>query len=353
MIFKENYKLCLFKTLFIYSIYILFELIFSIFVINLSYINYNELFSNKNICLLFSTIILISTLAFFGIILKIKKFKEFWNKQNSEKVIDLMIILFFFFIIMLNNKNIMSFNIEDYIIDITLVTILLIIIFIIIFQSKKINEAHKKNDIFLEFLKNYEIKADKDSEFKHEILNYLIILKSAKLKKQKDQIIDDLLIKYDNKAMKSYRNISKLPSGIKGIIYYKVSEMQNLNIQVDLNISTKIDKLFNEKSIIEYKDIGEILTILLDNAIEAIKTIKNKNIVINLYVEKNQIIIEVNNPCKKNININKLAKLGYSTKGKNRGLGLYIAKNIIKANKNFDFKQYIESQRFYSVLIIK
>ncbi|MEG2147234.1 MAG: GHKL domain-containing protein [Bacilli bacterium] len=245
------------------------------------------------------------------------------------------------------------YNISNYYINIFLFIILSLIISIVLYQWKKIADSRRKSDIFLDFLKTYEIKAELDSEFRHELLNNLLIIKSMKKNADIQIVIDEIIKKYDTNKMNNFKNISKLPKGIKGVIYYKVFEMENQKAKVELNISTKVEKLFNYKEAKEYKDIIEILTILLDNATDAISKEKTKSIVINIYKKDNDLIIEVSNTYRMNVNINKIDKLGYSTKGKNRGIGLYVAKNIINGNKNFDLKQYVEDQRFYSIFTIK
>lgn len=349
IIFKEEFKTCMFKTLFIYSFHVLFELLFSIIVIKLPFLNYQELFKHKLICTAFTLFNVVFTYIIFKIILKNKAIRKKLHKKNIK---NMLMILFSCFIIFLNNKNIIQFNIEDYFIDLLLAGILIFITGIVLYQKAKIKDQHIKNKIFLEFLETYEKKADIDSEFKHQILNNLLIIKSVKNIREARDIIDDILIKYDTKKANNLKNISKLPSGIKGIIYYKVFEIENINAEIELNISPKIDKFFNDKNSKEYKDISEIITILLDNSIESIKKQKRKSIIINIYIDKSKLIIEINNSINSSVEINKINNLGYSTKGKNRGFGLYIVKKLVDSNKNFELKQYILDQRFYSELII-
>lgn len=89
------------------------------------------------------------------------------------------------------------------------------------------------------------------------------------------------------------------------------------------------------KNIIEVNEIIEILGILLDNAVEALSDEKfNQRVLIVRMIQENQreMSIEIANKSHKYLNseIEKFCISGYSTKGKNRGLGLAEVKNIVK-----------------------
>lgn len=356
IVFKENIVVCFFKTICIFTLYLINELLFSFIIFQLPYVGLKEILSHKIMLMIYSILLILNVYIETLCIKKILK-KTFINEniidQENKKIMMSIISLCFGFILILTYKNSNIYQISNYYISLTLFTILLIIVSIIIFQFKKIKDAHKKNDIFLEFLKTYEIKADIDSEFRHEIFNYLLIIKSFKKIKDVQIIINEIIDKYDTKKINNFKNIAKLPKGIKGVIYYKVFEMESSNAEVKINISSKIDKILNNKSASEYKNIVEILTILLDNVIDALNKRKTSIVYINIYVEKNNLKIEIINPIYKKIEILKLNKMGYTTKKEHQGLGLYIAKKIVNTNKNFDLKQYIEDQNFYSILTIK
>ncbi|MEG1995160.1 MAG: GHKL domain-containing protein [Bacilli bacterium] len=351
LIFKEKLSTCFFKTITLFTVLLINEMIFSVLIFKFSNFGIQDYLSHKLLLLLFSTFLII--ISYLEIKIVYKRFIATRKNNEIKKIFKIITLLFFVFIMLLTYKNMIVYNISNYYINIFLFIILSLIISIVLYQWKKIADSRRKSDIFLDFLKTYEIKAELDSEFRHELLNNLLIIKSMKKNADIQIVIDEIIKKYDTNKMNNFKNISKLPKGIKGVIYYKVFEMENQKAKVELNISTKVEKLFNYKEAKEYKDIIEILTILLDNATDAISKEKTKSIVINIYKKDNDLIIEVSNTYRMNVNINKIDKLGYSTKGKNRGIGLYVAKNIINGNKNFDLKQYVEDQRFYSIFTIK
>ena len=65
------------------------------------------------------------------------------------------------------------------------------------------------------------------------------------------------------------------------------------------------------------------------------------------------IIIIISNSFNGSIDIKKIKEKNYSSKGKNRGLGLYIVNNLIKNTTNIYLNQYIENDIFNSKLEIK
>ena len=83
--------------------------------------------------------------------------------------------------------------------------------------------------------------------------------------------------------------------------------------------------------------IIEILGILINNAIEYLKdsNIYNKEINVQVFGESSQLRIVVSNVAEY-ITYNELEKMfqmGYSTKGDDRGIGLYSLKHIVQKNK--------------------
>ena len=90
----------------------------------------------------------------------------------------------------------------------------------------------------------------------------------------------------------------------------------------------------------------EKLIASLDNAIEASLNSKNKVVVINLYDDENNIYVEIKNSFAHNLDIDNLGKLNYSTKGKQRGLGLF---SILRDNEA-SLKVRVVNNYFISII---
>ena len=290
----------------------------------------------------------------------LKIIKKIWNKLYDfmdKKIfnVTLSIIIFIIVLTMLTYYLIVSTSVFNYL---SIVIILFIISFLIIttiIQSIKTKVAVDKQAILLDFMKEYEMIIDKERIDRHEMVNNLLILKSIKNKNSKNynKILDDILLTYQSN--KTPNGLYELPSGLKGLFYYKIYDMKNINIETCINISNKIIKdLDNLDSKILTK-LCKILGILLDNAKEAAKESKEKIVVIDLYKEKNDIVIYIENSINKNnkIDLSKMKVKGFSTKGSNRGYGLYIVDKLLNKNKQLELSQNIDKDKFISMLKIK
>lgn len=185
-------------------------------------------------------------------------------------------------------------------------------------------------------------------------MNNLLALKSIEDKNSKkfNDSLDELIELY-NKKSSGVKNIHKLPSGLKGIVYYKLSDIDNDKYNVNVRISKQLKINLNKFSHKEYMSLCKIMGIVLDNAIEAMKTSKEKILMIDAYKEKDKAVIEINNTFDKSkTDINKIYNKNYSTKGKNRGLGLYLAKMLLKNCKNLSMEQEIFDNVFSTRIYI-
>ena len=109
------------------------------------------------------------------------------------------------------------------------------------------------------------------------------------------------------------------------------------------------DKFSTQKN----KNICTIVGIFLDNALEASDLALKKNVSIILITEKNKLIINISNTYKGVIDASKIDEAGYSTKGKNRGFGLEMVKNIIEESSYLKNERQITGSIFNQKLIIK
>lgn len=201
-------------------------------------------------------------------------------------------------------------------------------------------------------MSKYEKMIDDSRVNRHELLNNLLMLKSIKDKNSQeyDSLLDDLIDKSTNKGM-SIRNIYKLPSGLKGIFYYKLYGLEEYNISINIskNVSKKIKNINYDDYVVLYRMVG----IVLDNAIEASSKTKDKLIMVDIYSEKNIIYIEISNSFKGKVNLSKINNKDYSTKGKNRGLGLYILKNLSQTKESIEVIQSVNKNIFTTKIVIK
>jgi two-component system CitB family sensor kinase len=108
--------------------------------------------------------------------------------------------------------------------------------------------------------------------------------------------------------------------------------------------------LHKEHGRIDSNDLVVIIGNLLENAREACEKSEEKNILIKFFEDSEKIIIEVTDSGK-SIDTNEMEKIfnmGYSSKGKGRGSGLALIKNLVEVyGGNFNIKSRKNSKTFY------
>ena len=209
----------------------------------------------------------------------------------------------------------------------------------------KINDQAKKN-------KEKELQESKDNQlknltsyshhveslykeirsFRHDYTNILVSLNESIKKRDIDEverIYNEVLKESDKSFYNSQYDIAKLVNlknlAMKSVVSAKLIEAQNKGIDVSVEIAEPIGV-----PKIDLVDFITILSIFLDNAIEA--TIASESPRINFaYFQENEnkilVIQNSTDACK--INTKNIFQYGISTKGGDRGIGLSNVKQIL------------------------
>lgn len=243
--------------------------------------------------------------------------------------------------------------------------IIMAIIFIsIIITSKKLeikyNKITSKYETSISSLKEYEVMIDKFRVDTHENKNeFLTIRNMIKDNNDKDTIvkyIDKLVdnkIKDNDKIMKKTAKIPK--GGLRATIYSKLCLMDALKIKYNLNISREIrtTDLINLDEDLVLK-ICKILGVFLDNAIEAVKKLKKKEISVEIYTIDSNLCVDITNNFKGNLDLNKITKEKYTTKGEGHGYGLTLVNKLLEEEPNkLENEKSINRDTFTQTLKIK
>ncbi len=252
-----------------------------------------------------------------------------------------------------------TLNIETFLV-LGMITVILIVIFVSFYQTYKNNELAVKYDKLLDFIKKYETEIDKQRTLRHETKNQLLTIKSKLIDKDKtDNVIKyiDEIINDNNMVIchSEYSRLKYLPSnGIKGLFYFKVSEANDRKISVNINISKKIKNSYISKlSPITFNQLGKILGIFLDNAIEGVELASEKQIGIEMYCNGDEEIIVIISNTYGPVKPKKAGVTVMSTKGNDRGHGLLLVRTIIASNKMFENETEITNDLYIQKLIIK
>ena len=135
---------------------------------------------------------------------------------------------------------------------------------------------------------------------------------------------------------------------LKSLISVKLNFALELKIEVHLEITEKINAI-NMKMV----DLIRIIGILLDNAVEACQECEKPSIILSMIkMSRNVTIIVKNTYIEKNIDYSKLGSLGTSSKGEQRGIGLYNIRNIISNYENVTLDTEYNGQYFTQLLEI-
>lgn len=95
-----------------------------------------------------------------------------------------------------------------------------------------------------------------------------------------------------------------------------------------------------------------ILSILLDNAIDAAEQCANGNIVFAYFQEDDRKIVVVENTTVEDkVSTNHIFEYGHSTKGDNRGIGLANVKVILHKYSKFSISTNSSNHRFVQELV--
>ena len=357
LIYKESFYDALLKTLVLYMCLTLVDFVVSLLIMAFPFVrsvpsSYQLLISGINTFCLNGAL---------WLIFKIKPItnllKNAWNHLGKRKHIlsFIAICLVFLIFYIITYYHYITASKTSFTITIFVLLVFCFLCINLFVQYINYEKSKMEQDVLLSLINDYEAIMEKDRINRHEMLNNLVVLRSIQNKNTKkyENILDDIIEQYQSKKSKNYASIYNLPSGIKGVVYYKIASINDKDINFDTLISKESYKKIEELDEKRYYNVCKILGILLDNAIEASINTKDKQIFIDIYCEEGNIIIYIENSYKGVIDFDKINKKGYSTKGNNRGFGLAIVSKIVRHDDSIVFNQYTHKDKFISTLKIK
>lgn len=282
-----------------------------------------------------------------------------YNLSTNKKIIVMSSITLVMLAIFFYNL-IKTFEFNNNIITYLVIIVMLICILLYLFKQKIENEKiSKKYDELLDVMKSYESDIEEQRTLRHETKNKFATIK-CKLQDKEDnktiiEYIDSVIGEKEKAGSTKYSKFKYLPSnGLKGFFYYKFIEAEKKGINVSINISKQIENSFlKDIETKDFKDLARIIGVYLDNAIEASSTSEDKKLGIEMYLIKEKIEIIITNTFNNEINLDKIGKESFSTKGKHRGHGLLLVNKILSENNMFESKNEIRGNIYIQSLKIK
>ncbi len=343
IIFDKSISKCMVAALLYYLCMFLSEIIIAIIA--------SIIFLSKSLDILKNTILINALIASLGyvIVIALRKFLINFVKNTKDNKKGLLIIS----IIILITLALLVYKIpvNNWHLDVEFIITMLILLFFSItglYLLKQRSDIEKTSTMYQQVV-DYSKTTNKLLEdyriVNHEHKNQLSIIRQLVNEDNTKLIeyLDSLINKKDVKKYQWISSLNNLPSeGLKGLINYKLVEMENCGISPIVSISKEVSKVNIEKLDTSYKDnLYSIAGVYLDNAIEAASKSKDKKISIDIYKEKKELVIILGNTYKGKIDLEKLDEYGYTTKGRNHGVGLYIVKKILDNSNIFSVKRNI------------
>jgi len=283
----------------------------------------------------------------------IQKFNKIVSQNNKDWIYIIICIILVVLLITFNKYNLKS-NVDFYINIFITIFMFLSIIYVVYNKIQKKAFENKYNEV-MEYVTRYEKIINEQGKKNHEYNNQLMVLKGYLDKP--DRLKDYLeLIIGEHKTGQNYtvKQLGFLPDGgIKGLLYHKLSKMEEEGIKsylyVDQGMQELSEDIFDIKTC---QDITKILGVFIDNAIDASSKADQKEIEIDFKVQKDCLIISVANTYDNKTDVNKIGKKGYSTKGAGHGFGLSIVKDISKNNPNIESFSDASDSKFKQTVLI-
>jgi len=136
---------------------------------------------------------------------------------------------------------------------------------------------------------------------------------------------------------------------VKSLCSVKIMEAQSHDIETFVEIPREIGCLHMKSSI-----LARILGILLDNAIEECVCCEQPSLHIGIFEREELQQIIIKNTCRKNsLTPKQMFDKGFTTKGKNRGLGLSNVRTLLDSLDNATIKTVVENGYFIQELQIR
>lgn len=355
---KNNYQ-TLIKSLTIYLSLFISEIAIAIVISAILYFtDYNSMEFLKNTIIIN---LIITGLAYTLIKINQKRFTLIINNSNesggkSEILIILLILVTITLLVFKIPLSKWNLNI-DFLFTMSLLLCFIIAGFLMLKQNSDIQKTtsmYQKlvaySDITNGLLEDYRV-------ISHEQKNQLLVIRSLLDDNSPQELVDYVDGLLDKKVGFKYEwigDLNYLPlSGLKGLINYKLIEANSLKINTNISISKDINKSkLNNLATKQKDELYSIIGVYLDNAIQAAKESNKKEVSLEIYKEKEKIVIVIANTYNGKIEMEKLDNYGYTTKGKNHGVGLHLVKKIIENEVIYSQSRSLFEDYYVQKLII-
>ena len=289
----------------------------------------------------------------------LRKLLKLGTNINKEMIVYTILTLGCVLVIFYNATTEIKVISENFGLSILVMLLFVVVLYSLLRQRLENKKIEEKYDKLLEFIKKYEVVIEEQKAVRHESKNQLITIKARIVNKVGSEkvieYIDSLLSDYKSSDEEKYGKFQYLPAnGIKGLFYYKAMEAEEKGIKLSIRVAERVEtSILSELSTEDFKQLGRLIGVYLDNAIEASGTSEEKKLGIEIYKHKKDVTIIISNTYSGVIDTESVGKVKYSTKGTGRGYGLMLVKKILNENKRFVSNRIVTDTLYIQKLVIK
>lgn len=223
-------------------------------------------------------------------------------------------------------------------------------------KENQLNQKMVEQQQFTQYMQALEQVNREMQSFRHDYANILLSLRGyienedlVGLRKY----FNEQIVKEEQRTIFKNQMFSQLDHlkliELKGLIATKLLIADELQIKMNIEVPDIIQDIA-----IDRIDLSRMIGILLDNAIEASTSLDDPGINLAFIALTNQVIIVIENKIvDRNLNIKQMFEEQFSTKGENRGFGLFTVRKILSNYANATLNSRIESQWFIHEIIIE
>lgn len=192
--------------------------------------------------------------------------------------------------------------------------------------------------------------------FRHDYTGMLISLRMAiesKDLQEIDRVYSEVLVKANQKLRSdkyTYFDLNNIEdSALRSLIAQSIVNAKTNNVEYTLEVKDIITPLS-----MELLDLVRVMSVLLNNAVEGAVESYQKQLEVAIIKLDLETLVVIQNSCKKRkVKSEDLFELGFSTKGRHRGLGLNNVKEILGKYDNVILETEIDNDVFKQVIRFK
>ena len=167
------------------------------------------------------------------------------------------------------------------------------------------------------------------------------------------RVYNEVLVKANQKLRSdkyTYFDLNNIEdSALRSLIAQSIVYARNKDVEFTLEVKDIITRLS-----IDLLDLVRIMSVLLNNAVEGAAESYSKQMEVAVIKMDLETVIVIQNSCKYTMTPSEdLFELGFSTKGRNRGIGLNNVKEILDKYENIILETEMEDSKFRQIIRFK